>query len=466
MKSATPNKVYWLAITVFVLLGSFSVMGQTRPPLLQDIVVRKGPSAEPTPLVKKTGSSSARIDDVDAATLSARRIKTSIPVLADATIPGYSGILVETLDGKVVVESGSDIPLNPASNVKIATAYAVLKTFGPDYRFATNVWTDGTIDRATATLNGNLYISGRDPVFGYEHAVTIANHLNRLGIRSITGGLYVTDNFSMNYSNSASRSANALAATLDSASRTSSATRVWNAHLVHAKKLGTIEGTPGVSIAGETQISPIPSSLHLLFSHESTPMREIVKVTLSYSNNFLSERLGDMVGGPAGVARIVRSNAGVEPSEFYLASASGLGTSRVTARAMMKLLHTLRAELGRHQMRFADIMPVAGLDDGTLEERFSTDYTTGSVIGKTGTLRRTDSGVSSLSGEIHTRGGTLLFVIFNQRGGVSRFRSFQNHYVSLIQGQFGGAAPISYTPVDMDIRMAATRVSYPFEGLE
>jgi hypothetical protein len=85
-------------------------------------------------------------------------------------------------------------------------------------------------------------------------------------------------------------------------------------------------------------------------------------------------------------------------------------------------------------------MPVAGIDKGTLENRFDSDFAMGSVVGKTGTLGNTDGGASSLAGEINTRSGKLLFVIFNQRGSVSRFRSFQNNYVSLIQGQFGGAA--------------------------
>jgi D-alanyl-D-alanine carboxypeptidase len=112
-------------------------------------------------------------------------------------------------------------------------------------------------------------------------------------------------------------------------------------------------------------------------------------------------------------------------------------------------------------MTFADIMPVAGIDKGTLENRFDTDFATGSVVGKTGTLGQTDSGVSALSGEINTRGGTLLFVIFNQRGSVARFRSFQNNYVSLIQGQFGGPASIAYTPISLDTRLARSRISYP-----
>jgi D-alanyl-D-alanine carboxypeptidase/D-alanyl-D-alanine-endopeptidase (penicillin-binding protein 4) len=168
-----------------------------------------------------------------------------------------------------------------------------------------------------------------------------------------------------------------------------------------------------------------------------------------------------MVGGPYAVARIVQQNTGTLPTEFSLATSSGLGINRVTPTAMMKLLRLLRTDLARYKMTFADIMPVAGLDRGTLENRFDTDFSSGSVIGKTGTLGRTDGGASALAGEINTRNGKLLFVIFNQRGNVSRFRSFQNNYVSLIQGQFGGHAPVAYTPVSLDSRMAKTRFTYP-----
>src|SRR4030095_3988088 len=120
---------------------------------------------------------------------------------------------------------------------------------------------------------------------------------------------------------------------------------------------------------------------------------------------------------------------------------------------MMKLLRVFRGDLARYRMTFADIMPVAGLDRGTLENRFDTDFSSGSVVGKTGTLGSTDGGVSSLAGEMNTRSGKLLFVIFNQRGSVSRFRSFQNFYVSLIQGQFGGAESLDYKPVELETRL-------------
>ena len=108
-------------------------------------------------------------------------------------------------------------------------------------------------------------------------------------------------------------------------------------------------------------------------------------------------------------------------------------------------------------------MPVAGVDDGTLENRFDSPLATGSVVGKTGTLPRTDGGVSALAGEINTRQGRLLFVIFNQRGNVARFRSFQDSYISLIQSYFGGGVPLKFDQTSLEARMAKTRISYPLK---
>jgi D-alanyl-D-alanine carboxypeptidase/D-alanyl-D-alanine-endopeptidase (penicillin-binding protein 4) len=279
-----------------------------------------------------------------------------------------------------------------------------------------------------------------------------------MGIRTIQGDLVVSDNFAMNYNTSAARSSTTLATTMDAAKRPAAANRAWQNYLFNSGKPVQAQTVPSVSFSGGVYVQPMPSNAKLLFTHESAPMREILKVTLCYSNNFLAERLGDMLGGSYAVARIVQQNASIAPQEFYLQTSSGLGINRVTPRAMMKLLKTLRSELGRYKMTFADIMPVAGVDKGTLERRFDTDFAKGSVVGKTGTLGNTDSGVSTLAGEITTRTGKLLFVIFNQRGNVSRFRSFQNNYVSLIQGQFGGASQMTYNPIALDTRLAKTRI--------
>ena len=465
-KSQMPTssrKIYlWYCIAVLTLGLAVPAAAQTRP-LLQDIQVVKteAPLPAATPLIKKTSS----VDVVAPTVSSYSPINTTIPVLENFSIPGYTGILVETLDGEPVVESGSNLTYNPASNVKIATTYAVIKTFGPDYRFATSVWTDGSYEEGTGTIHGNLYVSGRDPVFGYEHAVALAHELNRMGIRAVEGDLVVTDNFAMNHTSSATTSSKILFATLDASKRSSIATRIWQNFLVNSGKLSQTTATnPSVTFTGSVYLTSVPSNAKLIFSHESAPLRSIVKAMMCYSNNFLAERLGSFVGGPFAVSKIVQQNTGVQPAEFYLATSSGLGINRVTPAAMMKLLRVLRSDLSRYRMTFADIMPVAGVDKGTLEGRFDSDFSEGSVVGKTGTLGRTDGGVSALAGEMNTRGGRLLFVIFNQRGSVSRFRAFQNLYVSTIQGQFGGAAPISYNPLSLDFKLSKTRFSYPSDG--
>ncbi len=454
MKRHLRQLKWHFSLLIVIFSAAVAAAGQT-PPLLQDIKIYRDPVPVPTatPFVQRTGSS----------TPVSGGMRTKFPALAEVSVPGYSGILIESMDGNVVVENNSTSAFNPASNVKIATAYAVLKTFGPDFRFMTSVYTDGSFDRSTGTLNGNLYVSGRDPMFGFEHAVAIAYELNRLGIRTINGDLIATDNFAMNYSGSSLKSAETLFAAMDANKRSAAATRVWLNYLSNSGRFGEVQGTPGVTFTGAFYVQPIPSSLSLLFTHESAPMREILKVTLCYSNNFLAERLGDMLGGAYAVARIVQLNAGIQPVEFSLQTSSGLGYNRVTPNAMMRLLRVLKDDLARYKMTFADIMPVAGIDKGTLENRFDSDFATGSVIGKTGTLPNTDGGASTLAGELNTRNGKFLFVIFNQRGAVARFRAFQNSFVSLVQNQFGGPAPIAYSPTSLDSRIARTRISYPHQ---
>lgn len=456
MFARKPKIISYLSLFSATLLLVVSGFAQSPRPLLQDIQVvreRTVPVASATPLVSKTGNTAPMV--------ARNSVRTLFPVLADVEIPGYSGVLIESLEGSVVLETNSTGLFNPASNVKIGTAFAVLKTYGPTFRFLTNVYTDGNLDTSTGTLTGNIYVSGRDPMFSYQHAAAIAHELNRLGIRSVTGDLIVTDNFVMNYSGSPVASAHGLFANIDSAKRSPAGTRAWQNHLAYSGRSGTVSAFPGVTFTGGVYVQPMPSNPTLLFSHESAEVREILKATLCYSNNFLSDRLGDLVGGPYAVSRLVQQYAVIEPHEYSLQTSSGLGYNRVSPNAMMKLLRALRADLAKYKMTFADIMPVAGIDKGTLEDRFDTDFSRGSLVGKTGTLGNTDGGVSSLAGEVNTRNGRLLFVIFNQRGSVARFRSFQNSFVSLVQGQFGGASPVSYDGTSLEARLSRTRVSYP-----
>src|SRR5947207_5445320 len=106
-------------------------------------------------------------------------------VQESARVYGIQGVLIETLDGKIVSEQAAGESFNPASSVKLATALVALHTLGPNHRFTTGFWTDGSFDKATGQVLGNLYVTGSDPSFHHEHAIMIAQQLNSLGIGTV-----------------------------------------------------------------------------------------------------------------------------------------------------------------------------------------------------------------------------------------------------------------------------------------
>jgi D-alanyl-D-alanine carboxypeptidase/D-alanyl-D-alanine-endopeptidase (penicillin-binding protein 4) len=373
---------------------------------------------------------------------------------------GLQGVLVETLGGQQVASQSIDQQFNPASNVKLATALVALQTLGPDHRFATGVWTDGTFDKATGKIQGNLYISGRDPSFHYEHAIMIARELNRLGVKEVTGDLFVAPGFTMNFSSSAQSSGEQLYDTFDSTLRTGAATKAWDYERAAVKDHSTMEPVPSLAVMGGVDVSPVPPSAKLLLTHKSSKLVDILKVLLCYSNNFMAARIGESLGGTEAVRQHLISRLGLGPAEIALSSLSGLGVNRVSPRVMMKIFRALRTELAKHQLNPSDIMPVAGIDPGTLEDRFTGLQWRGSVIAKTGTLVRTDGGASSLVGQMKTASGeVLLFVIMNQSGSVWRFRENQDYLVMLIQNTRGGPRAFNYKPVTMAMQLSHTESS-------
>lgn len=370
---------------------------------------------------------------------------------------GLQGVLIETLDGKIVSAQAVDQAFNPASSVKLATALVALRNFGPNHRFITGFWTDGAFDKANSQLTGNLYVTGRDPSFHHEHAVMIAQQLNSLGVRVVTGNLIIAPGFTMNFNPSARGSGEQLYDTLDATRRSSEATRAWTYERTTLGDLASLQTIPSVTVMGEVSIDSAAPGARLLLTHKSSKLTDVLKVLLCYSNNFMAERIGDSLGGKDAVMQQLSTTLGIPPGEIQLASMSGLGSNRVTPRAMMKILRALRSELQKNRLSPADIMPVAGIDPGTLEERFTGPAWQGSVIAKTGTLVRTDGGASSLVGQMRTKNGdTLLFVIMNQRGSIPRFRANQDYLVMQVQNSRGGPKAFNYKPLALTMKLSDT----------
>src|SRR5437660_579691 len=104
------------------------------------------------------------------------------------------GLLIESLDGhNVYAELNSNVGFNPASVIKVATSFAALTKFGPEYHFETSFYADGAVDKKTRTLKGNLIFQGSgDPVLNSIDVARLAQDVVRAGISRVTGNFVVT----------------------------------------------------------------------------------------------------------------------------------------------------------------------------------------------------------------------------------------------------------------------------------
>src|SRR5436853_1454578 len=199
-----------------------------------------------------------------------------------AELLSHQGVLVETLDGRVVRAQGADRAFNPASAVKLVTALAALRTFGAKHRFATTFWITGTFDKTTGTVNGNLVVSGRDPSFHDEHAVSVARELNQLGVKTVTGDLVIAPRFTMNFSPSAQRSGERLYDTLDAGRRPAAATRAWYESRQALHDTEALRTTPSVAVMGTVYVDAVPKEARAISTYYSPQLSDVLKALPCY----------------------------------------------------------------------------------------------------------------------------------------------------------------------------------------
>lgn len=325
------------------------------------------------------------------------------------------GIWVQTAH-QLLVDHQGDRPLPAASVTKVATSLAVLEKYPPDYQFVTRIGTTGTLNNGT--LNGDLVVSGgNDPMFIWEEAMAIANALNRLGIRTVKGNLVVVPPFRMNFYPNPETAADLFKIALDYRRWPAEAQEAYNRHLGSQPR-------PQLAISGATRLQATPpANLTLRLEHRSLPLLEIVRQMNIYSNNEIAEALAELVGGAPTVAQIAAAKAKVPTTEIQLINGSGLGVeNRISPRAACGMLFSLQESLARKNHSLADVLPMAGRDGGTLDNR----QLPAATLVKTGSLWN----VSALVGVLPTaKYGTVCFALFNGGGNLEGFRQGQDRYV-------------------------------------
>jgi D-alanyl-D-alanine carboxypeptidase/D-alanyl-D-alanine-endopeptidase (penicillin-binding protein 4) len=155
----------------------------------------------------------------------------------------------------------------------------------------------------------------------------------------------------------------------------------------------------------------------------------LMKALNGYSNNIFAA-FAEAAGGIAEVQRIAR--ASVPPalrSEIVLGDGAGANSrNRLSPRAAVGILRALQGELARQGLGLSDVLPVAGVDEGTLRHRFEGANERGHVAAKTGTYGT--YGASALAGALRTRSrGLVYFAVLDHGVPVEAARRRQDAFV-------------------------------------
>jgi D-alanyl-D-alanine carboxypeptidase/D-alanyl-D-alanine-endopeptidase (penicillin-binding protein 4) len=353
---------------------------------------------------------------------------TNLPTLADEArviLGADQGVYVEATNGTVLLAQAASNPVHPASVSKVPTTLALLRKLGPDHRFVTRFETTARI--VDGTLQGDLIVEADgNPSFVDEDALVVTDRLAGLGIKRVAGVLKLNGPLTFDWQEDpdGQRLCQALAGHVSPAALMS----------VRALELEKPDGQAVTSL-GPQGIQFVPathsanSEKRVLVTHRSQPLLTLAKSLNDYSNNIFKP-LADQAGGAAAVQTLARSVV-PEAMRNEITLGDGAGTdprNRLSPRAAVTLLRVLEHELNTSGHQLFDILPVAGVDDGTLQKRLNAPEEAGRVLGKTGTFG--DYGASALIGAISTSDqGTVYFAILNHNVAVPEARRRQDRFV-------------------------------------
>jgi len=358
-------------------------------------------------------------------------------LLADAQViagrlpPG--ACLRVDVGGEVLVRHQGDLPLVPASNQKVLTAFAALDLLGLDHRFLTELRAVAPVEGGV--LRGDVWlVGGGDPLLATQGWVdrfprppeprtpieAFADRIAATGVREITGRLLGDDSRydDVRYVPSwparyrTERQTGPLSAlTVDDGFvvEDDRAEPAEHPAAEAARLLADLLAERGVVVRGGTGSGVAPAAATALAGIESAPLVEIVAESLRESDNGTSELLlkelglvGAGEGSTAAGARVVTARllaAGLPMTGVQVVDGSGLDpTNRLTCDLLVAVYERVGPSSPLVQG-----LSLAG-ETGTLGRRFAGTPVHGRLRGKSGSIRN----VSSLSGVVEGGDGTPL----------------------------------------------------------
>jgi D-alanyl-D-alanine carboxypeptidase/D-alanyl-D-alanine-endopeptidase (penicillin-binding protein 4) len=355
-----------------------------------------------------------------------------------------AAVAVELSTGRMVFARHHGLGLVPASNQKLAVAFAALSLLGPTHRFDTTVYGEGEL--VGQTWRGDLVLKGfGDPTLSRGDLRTLAAQVRAFGIRRVSGGIEADESYfdsrragpawkSWHYLN---ESPPLSALTVDRARFRGWMTR--DPASAAGAQFRLALRAAGVAVRGRAALGAADPLAEQLAATESAPLSRIVRYMNRESDNFTAELLlkqlgaidegaGTSAAGAKAVRRVLRE-ATVPLAGVRIVDGSGLSPrNRLTAAALIGMLVAAwRNPVIRPS--FVQSLAIAGVN-GTLEDRMEAPPARGAVLAKTGTTAES----SALSG--YARGRFAFAVLQNGRP-VSHFwaRRAQDRFAAVLAAQ-------------------------------
>lgn len=374
----------------------------------------------------------------------ARDVSATLAEAARREVGEGQGVHVEAEDGTVLVSQAASRAVHPASVSKIPTTLALLRKLGPEHRFATRFLASGAAESGIAP--GDLVVKGEgDPYFVDENALLVSLALREQGLRGFGGGLSAEGPLLFDWS------ADGACAGL----RRVLSGKVPEAAWSEVQKARGLSGGPPALSFGGGGAAPGAGRPTLRVVHRSQPLLPLLKALNGFSNNIFHP-FADRVGGVSVVQEIARASVPAEMrGEILLTNGAGAGaTNRLSPRAAVALIRALEQELAQYGRSLADVLPVSGVDPGTLRHRLDGPGELGVVAGKTGTFG--DHGASALAGAYRSKShGLVYFAVLNRGVPVPTARGRQDAFVRTLLTAVPGE-PWPYTPDDAPAFTRAT----------